>query len=225
MNSVEEFLEHLSEKPWSDYTKADYSIEQWHSACLIHLHTGPPTSKDQCKIPVKTPAGVLNRNGVHAAAAALAGARGGVNAPSDKISAAKTAVKRFYGTMNEKPPPSMAQSVIVEDFLDHHGVKGQKWGIRRRRSQRITAGEHQTAQQLKKKHPSELTNQQLQSLNTRGNLVRTHRRLNPSTVDKGRIYVKAGVGTAMGAATVYNLYNSPAGKAAIEAGKKFMVKK
>jgi hypothetical protein len=68
-------LKHVSEKPWSDYTKADYSIEQWHAACLIHLHQGPPTSKDQCKVPVRTPNGALNRNGVHAAAAALAGPR------------------------------------------------------------------------------------------------------------------------------------------------------
>jgi hypothetical protein len=128
-------LKHVSEKPWSDYTKADYSIEQWHAACLIHLHQGPPTSKDQCKVPVRTPNGALNRNGVHAAAAALAGARGGVQAPPVKLAAARAALNWLYGQLNEQAPPSIAQSAIIEDedAVEHHGVKGMKWGVRRDR--------------------------------------------------------------------------------------------
>lgn len=121
----------ISEKPWSDYTGADYSIEQWHNACLIHQHDGSPTSKSQCKLPVKTPNGTLNRNGVHAAAAALAGARGGVNAsPEEKASAIKQ-IRGAYSKLGEKPPPSMMQSENVQDFLAHWGIKGMRWGIRR----------------------------------------------------------------------------------------------
>jgi hypothetical protein len=113
---------HISEEPWSNYTKADYSIEQWHSACLIHTHEGAPTSKSQCKLPVKTPNGVLNRNGVHAAAAALGGARGGLKGVSaDQKKKASNALKRYYSQLDEDPPES----------LEHHGVKGMRWGVRK----------------------------------------------------------------------------------------------
>src|SRR3982750_1263754 len=100
--SPEEALAHVSEKPWSNYTKADYTTEQWHSACLIHIHDGAPTSKSQCKLPVKTPNGTLNRNGVHAATAALAGARGGLKGVSDdQKKKAGNALKRYYAQLDE----------------------------------------------------------------------------------------------------------------------------
>jgi hypothetical protein len=121
--SPSEVLTHISEQAWSDFTKADYTIEQWHAACLIHIHDGEPTSKSQCKLPVKTPDGALNRNGVHAAAAALAGARGGLKGVSaDQKKKAGNALKRYYAQLDETPPES----------LSHHGVKGQKWGVRKK---------------------------------------------------------------------------------------------
>jgi hypothetical protein len=120
--SPTEALTHISEQAWSDYTKADYTIEQWHSACLIHIHDGEPTSKSQCKLPVKTPNGALNRNGVHAAAAALAGARGGLKGVSaDQKQKAANALKRYYAQLDEEPPES----------LSHYGVKGMRWGYRK----------------------------------------------------------------------------------------------
>lgn len=135
LSQAEEYLEHLSEQAWSSYTKADYSLEQWHSACLIHIHDGQPTSKSQCKLPVKTPDGALNRNGVHAAAAALAGARGGVNASSEQKASAARSLVRFYHQMDEDPPPSlMARHSYVDDgeeFLSHYGIPGMKWGKRK----------------------------------------------------------------------------------------------
>ena len=139
--SPEEALAHLSETPWSDYTKADYSVEQWHSACLIHIHDGAPTSKSQCKLPVKTPNGALNRNGVHAAAAALAGARGGVNASDEQKKKAANALKRYYTQLDEDPPESLAEHDALSpydkpaspgDILEHHGVKGMRWGVRKK---------------------------------------------------------------------------------------------
>jgi hypothetical protein len=104
---VNKFFAHISEKPWSDYTEADYTLQQWHNACLIHLHTGPPTSKAQCKLPVKTPNGALSRAGVHAAAGALAGARTPLQAPDEQKAKARRALIGYYGQLNEQPPPSL----------------------------------------------------------------------------------------------------------------------
>jgi hypothetical protein len=130
-----EFLAHLSEEPWSNFTKADYTPEQWHAACLIHTHEGEPTSKSECKLPVKTPDGALNRNGVHAAAAALAGARGGLKGVSDdQKKKAGNALKRYYAQLDEEPPESLAQSVAdvgAAFVLEHYGVKGMRWGHRK----------------------------------------------------------------------------------------------
>src|SRR4051794_16544098 len=126
--SPEEVLTHISEAPWSNYTKADYTLEQWHAACVIHIHDGAPTSKSECKLPVKTPDGALNRNGVHAAAAALAGARGGLKGVSDdQKKSATTALKRYYSQLDEDPPDSLSQSVD----LVHYGIKGMRWGVRK----------------------------------------------------------------------------------------------
>lgn len=136
----------VSEKPWSDYSEADYTPEQWHAACLIHQHEGAPTAKSQCKLPVRTPNGTLNRNGVHAAAAALAGARGGVDATPAEKSAAARAIVRLYGQLDEKAPPSMMALMHQEEvdaFLAHFGVKGMKWGVRK--------SEPSAAQQLRAK--------------------------------------------------------------------------
>jgi hypothetical protein len=108
-----EALAHISEASWSNYTKADYTLGQWHAACLIHTHDGEVTSKSQCKLPVKTPDGTLNRNGVHAAAAALAGARGGLSGVSaDQKKKAGNALKRYYSQLDEEPPESLSQSNI-----------------------------------------------------------------------------------------------------------------
>jgi hypothetical protein len=135
-------LQHISTKPWSDYTAADYTPEQWHAACLIHHHgSGTPDIKTQCKLPVRTPDGTLNRNGMAAAAASLAGGRTELIAsPTDKAKAAK-ALLLLYKQEDIDPPASLLKHSVMLDgeVLEHHGVKGMKWGVRNKRTSKAGA--------------------------------------------------------------------------------------
>lgn len=223
MTEVVDFIEHLSDKPWSMYKASDYSIEQWHASCLIHQHDGAPTSKSECKLPIKTPNGAVNKNGVYAAAAALGGARGGVNAsPEQKSSAAKVLI-RHYREMDKEPPPALLKHSDFNDFLSHVGKKGMKWGVRRGPKTPIkTSSEHKKVAELRKKTTSQLTNKQIKTANERMNLEVNFRRLNPDAKARGKMKVKAllGVG-AMGLLTIKRI-NSKEGQASIAMAKKFL---
>ena len=99
----------ISDKPWSSISEAGYKdAESFCKACLIDLNEpGKPKTKNACKLPVREPSGALNRNAVHAAAAALAGARGGVDAPlAEKRKAAKKLLS-LYAELKEEPPENI----------------------------------------------------------------------------------------------------------------------
>lgn len=112
----------VSDTPWSKFSAADYSVEQWHRACICHNHDGPPTSKDQCKLPVREPDGTLNRAGVHAAAAVLGGARGGIKiSVSERIAATKM-LAGYYKQLGEKPPTPKTSNSKAPAFLKYDDV-------------------------------------------------------------------------------------------------------
>lgn len=120
----------------------------------------------------------------------------------------------------------------VQDFLDHHGVKGMHWGIRNARSRITIARRNKTksSSDFRKTKPHRgkpvhtLTNKQLKAVNERMNLEQNYSRMNPSKIRKGSLAVKGLLGVATTATTIYTMYNSPAGKAAIAAGKKALKK-
>jgi hypothetical protein len=102
----------VSDTPWSDFTAADYNPAQWHKACLIHNHgPGVPTTKADCKLPVREPDGTLNSNGVSAAAGALAGARSSIQASDAQKAKAAAALTGMYKTMGAEPPESLQAKV------------------------------------------------------------------------------------------------------------------
>jgi hypothetical protein len=114
---VETALTAVSDTPWSQFSASDYTISQWRRACLLKMPGGDPESKSTYKLPVREPGGALNRNGVHAAAGALGGARGGVNAPPAAKEAARRKLRGLYRQLGEDPPDSLAADAASGDVL------------------------------------------------------------------------------------------------------------
>lgn len=97
----------VSDRPWSTWSQSDYDNEQWKRATILDHETGD-TPKERYGLPVREPDGTLNRNGVHAAAARLAGAGGGVHAPTATKQAAASELLRLYRQIGDDPPESIA---------------------------------------------------------------------------------------------------------------------
>lgn len=116
--------------------------------------------------------------------------------------------------------------------LQHHGIRGQKWGIRRyqnkdgsltpagrKRQKRQLSDDAKEAKALKKKKVGELSNAELRKLNERRNLERNYKQLNPSVVTKGAKIVG---GTAAALGTIVSLQKN--GTKIIKMGKKITEK-
>jgi len=100
----------ISNRPWGQISEKDYETAgAFCRACLIDLNPGDDKVKSLCKLPVYEPDGTLNRNAVHAAAAALAGARGGVDAPPEAKKQAAKRLLRLYEQLGETPPDSIVR--------------------------------------------------------------------------------------------------------------------
>lgn len=95
----------VSTKPWSSFSASDYTPEQWKRACLIVMGDG--SNKSDCKLPVREPSGAVNKNALAAAAAVLAGGRGGVQASPAQKKAAARALISLYGQADMQPPDSL----------------------------------------------------------------------------------------------------------------------
>ncbi len=115
----------VSDKPWGNFTKADYTDEQYKKACL-YCDTDclkDSTSKQCCKLPVREPNGALNRNGVQAAYAAMRGARGGVKGlSSDDREKIMNKLRRLYREVGMDLPEA-----LKSESPTHNKVHGIIW--------------------------------------------------------------------------------------------------
>lgn len=110
----------------------------------------------------------------------------------------------------------------TEEFLEHFGVKGMRWGFRKQKDGTVKkegptkSSDHVRARELQKKKASELTNEELKVLNERLNLEQNYARMTaqPSKIKKGMAVIEATQKVAKTGIEFYNMANSPAAKAA-----------
>jgi hypothetical protein len=75
----------FTEKSWDGSASRYRDTDEYCRACLIDVNPpGEDKTQAKCKLPIKEPDGTYNKNALRAAAAALLGARGGVEAPQDE---------------------------------------------------------------------------------------------------------------------------------------------
>lgn len=70
--------------------------------------------------------------------------------------------------------------------IKHHGIKGMRWGVRRKRgpSGRVSS-DYSTSRKLAKKSVSTLSNEELKTLTNRLNLEKSYASLNPNLTAQG----------------------------------------
>jgi hypothetical protein len=101
----------ISDGSW-DGSASRFTPEQWKRSCVLHLDDS--MDKSSHKLPIKEPNGDLSRAGVHAAASRI----GQVDAPDDKIAAARRALRSAYSTLGEDAPEGLALSDSVKAEIE-----------------------------------------------------------------------------------------------------------
>jgi hypothetical protein len=111
-----------------------------------------------------------------------------------------------------------------EEFLAHFGVKGMKWGVRKSSPPVHLSGDRKKLNTVSSKPVESMTNRQLKEANSRLQMEKQYKDLTkqPSAIDKinaGNNKVRSILAIAGTATTVYTMATSPAGKAAVKAGR------
>lgn len=110
----------------------------------------------------------------------------------------------------------MSMSDIGKDFLEHYGVKGMRWGVRRTKKAIQRSADAERHAQARKKNLSELSDKELRDLANRLNTEQQVKRLTSTAQGKSAAArVLATVGTVNAGIAALK---SPAGVAAISAG-------
>jgi HK97 family phage prohead protease len=95
----------VSDTPWSNFTPADFSSQQWARACVIDTENGDKDSRDRYKLAVREPSGVVNRSAVHQAVQHFNQVEGVT--PDKRFVAARKLVTLYRTELAETPPDSL----------------------------------------------------------------------------------------------------------------------
>lgn len=121
------------------------------------------------------------------------------------------------------------------DYLAHYGVKGMKWGVRKKavstvgkvqskasslNKKRISSysKDYQETRTLRRKSSKKLSNSELKTLNKRMELEQNYNRLSTSSVNRGINITRNLVGIAGTVGGLYAASQSPWFKAGVKAG-------
>lgn len=127
-------------------------------------------------------------------------------------------------TLHHNVKGELSQSTVKmgEDFLEHFGVKGMKWGVRgakvansirkSRKSSKPMSEDAQRHAAAKKKKLSELSDKELKDLALRLNMEQQVKRMNPASITKGHNAAKAVVAVVGTASAIHAIGSSPLGK-------------
>lgn len=111
----------------------------------------------------------------------------------------------------------------VDKTLEHFGIPGMRWGVRKSRGRSSKASpseDHSISRQIKKKKTKEMSNDELKKLTTRMNLERNLRDLKSSDYQKGLDFVKTLTAAGATVAGLYALSETPLGKAVVSGAKR-----
>lgn len=98
----------VSTRPWDGSPARFPTPAAYCASCLVDMNeAGAEKAAAKCKLPVKEPGGAVNANAMRAAAAALSGARGGVDMPPDMKRMAARKLMRMMGEAGMTPPDAM----------------------------------------------------------------------------------------------------------------------
>lgn len=97
------------------------------------------------------------------------------------------------------------------DYLQHYGVPGMKWGVRK------WSEDAKTVSKLNTKKISRLSNAEIRKINERKQLEKQYSQLNPSHIKRGMAFVGAAAVTMN---TALNFYNN--GDKLIKIGQLFI---
>lgn len=130
----------------------------------------------------------------------------------------------------------LEQSDRVDEFLEHYGIKGMRWGVRRMRSRAGKKGEAprpsdegraalKILDKQKKYGTVALTNHELRVVNARIKLEQEFHKMNPkpkSKLQKGMEFVDKAAKVYDSVEKMEKIFTSQKGKAKIAKGKKMM---